>query len=99
MARKRESAHSGQFADSAAYSTLSSDAKALLEALQARADAAGGNKHDPILVEAEPGRFVKIRLSDKWRKLGAASPGNIEHARRIVDLAEAAFEAERAMKQ
>ena len=47
----------------------------------------------------EPGRFVNVRLSDKWRKFGAASPENIVHARNIIDLAEAAFEAERATKQ
>jgi hypothetical protein len=87
------------FADSAAYSGLSSEAKSMLDALRAIADSPGRKKNEPILVEVEPGRFVKVRLSNKWRKFGAASVENIERARNIVDLAQAAFEAERATKQ
>jgi hypothetical protein len=92
MAKKRRTAHQGQIADSAAYAALSKDGKSVFKALQAFG-------REEIVVEVEPGRFVNVRLSSKWRKLGAASPGNIEHARNIVDLAEAAFEAERATKQ
>ena len=91
--KKRRPSHPGELADGAAYSALSDDAKLLLNAL--RATAGPG----PILVETAPGRFVEVRLSDRWRKFGAASPENIEHARRLVDLAEAAFEADRATKQ
>jgi hypothetical protein len=87
------------FADSAAYSVLSSEAKSMVEALRAIAASTGHDKNDPILVEVEPGRLVEVRLSNKWRKLGAASSENIERARNIVDLAEAAFEAARATKQ
>ena len=89
---KRRPLHQGQFADSAAYGALSNDGKSLLEMLQAF-----GRKE--ILVEVEPGRFVNVRLPDKWRRFGAASPENTVHARNIIDLAEAAFEAERATKQ
>jgi hypothetical protein len=92
MAKKRRNAHQGQFADSAAYAALSKEGKSLLEALQAFG-------REEILVEVEPGRVVNVRLSDKWRRFGAAAPENIERARRLVDLAEAAFEAERATKQ
>jgi hypothetical protein len=99
MAKKHRPVHPEQFADSAAHSALSSEAKSLLEGLQAIAESSGRDKNDPILVEAEPGRFVEARLSDKWRKFGASSPENIEHARRIVNLAEAPFEARRAIKQ
>jgi hypothetical protein len=80
----------------AAYAALSTEAKLLLGGLY---DFAGPDKNEPILVEVEPGRLVEIRLSESWRKFGAASPENIEHARRLVDLAEAAFEADRAAKQ
>jgi hypothetical protein len=90
MAKKRR--HVGQLVDSAAYAALSGNGRAFLRALQA-----SGRKE--ILVEVEPGRFVNVRLSNKWRKFGAASPENVERARNIVDLAEAAFEAERATKQ
>ena len=92
MAKKHRNAHQGRLADSAAYAALSENGKAFLTALQA-----SGRKE--ILVEAEPGRFVKVRLSNKWRKFGDASVENIERARNIVDLAQAAFEAERATKQ
>jgi hypothetical protein len=71
----------------------------LLEALHTIADSSGHENNVPILVEVTPGRFVKVKLSDKWRKFGAASSENIERARNIVDLAEAAFEADRATKQ
>jgi hypothetical protein len=83
--------------DSAAYAPLSSEAKALLEALRVAGTRNGKNK--PVLIEVAPGRFVKAKLSRKWRKFGAATPDNIEHARNIVDLAEAAFEADQAIKQ
>jgi hypothetical protein len=92
MAKKHRNAHQGQLADSAAYAALSENGKEFLRALQA-----SGRKE--ILVEAEPGLFVKVRLSNEWRKFGAASVENIERARNIVDLAQAAFEAERATKQ
>ena len=92
MAKKRLPLHQRQFADSAAYAALSKEGKSLLEALQAFG-------REEILVEERPGRFVKVKLSDKWRKLGTASPESIAHARSIVDLAEVAFEAERATKQ
>ena len=92
MAKKPRNAHQGQLADSAAYAALSENGKAFLRALQA-----SGRKD--ILAEAEPGQFVKVRLSNKWRKFGAASVENIERAKNIVDLAQAAFEAERATKQ
>jgi hypothetical protein len=80
------------FADSAAYAALSEGGRSLLGALQA-------SDRKQILVEVEPGRFINVRLSNKWRKFGAASVENIERARNIVDLAQAAFEAERATKQ
>jgi hypothetical protein len=70
MAKKRRPVHPEQFANSAAYSALWSEAKSLLEGLQAIAESSGRDKSDPILVEAERGRFVKVRLSDKWRKFG-----------------------------
>jgi hypothetical protein len=92
MAKKRHPILQRQVADGAAYAVLSNEGKSLLETLQAF-----GRKE--IVVEVEPGRFVNIRLSSKWRKLGAASPENVENARSIVNLAEAAFEAERATKQ
>jgi hypothetical protein len=83
---------------SAACAALSNEAKSLLGALHT-IDSSGHENNDPILVEVTPGRFVKVKLSDKWRKFGAASSENIERARNIVDLAEAAFEADRAIKQ
>jgi hypothetical protein len=92
MAKNRRPAHQGQLADSAAHSALSNDGKSLLETLQAFG-------REEILVEESPGRFVKVKLSNKWRKFGTASPEGIAHARSIIDLAEAAFEAERATKQ
>jgi hypothetical protein len=92
MSKRRRNAHQEQFADSAAYAALSGDGRSLLEVIQA-----SGRKE--IRVEVGPGRFVNFKLSNKWRKFGAASPGNIERARSIVDLAQAAFEAERATKQ
>jgi hypothetical protein len=92
MAKKRRPAAQRQFADSAAYAALSNNGKSLLELLQAFG-------REEILVEETPGRFVKVSLSDKWRRFGTASSESIAHARRIVDLAEAAFEAERATKQ
>jgi hypothetical protein len=92
MAKKRRPAHQGPFADSAAYAVLSNEGKSLLEMLQA----SGGEE---ILVEAAAGRFVKVKLSDRWRNFGTTSSENIQRARNIVDLAEAAFEAERATKQ
>jgi hypothetical protein len=92
MAKKRRPAHQKQFADSAAYAVLSNEGKSLLEMLQAFG-------REEILVEAAPGHFVKVKLSDKWRNLGTTSSENIQRARNIVDLAEAAFEAERATKQ
>jgi hypothetical protein len=91
MVKKMRTAHHGQIADSAAYAVLSNEGKSLLETLQAFG-------RDEILVEERPGRFVKVKLSDKWRRFGNASPENIAQARRIVDLAEA-LEAERATKQ
>jgi hypothetical protein len=92
MAKKHHSANQGQLADSAAYAALSESGRAFLRALQA----SGCKK---VLVEIEPGRFVNVKLSNKWRKFRAASVENIERARNIVDLAQAAFEAERATKQ
>jgi hypothetical protein len=92
MAKKGVCVHWEAFADSAAYAALSENGKAFLRSLQA-----SGRKE--ILIEVEPGRFVNVRLSNKWRKFGAASPENVERARNIVDLAEAAFEAERATRQ
>jgi hypothetical protein len=92
MAKKHHLIPQSQVADSAAYALLSNEGKSLLETLQAFG-------REEILVEERPGRFVKVKLSDKWRNFGIASPENIAHARRIVDLAEAAFEAERATKQ
>jgi hypothetical protein len=92
MAKKLRSEHQGQFADSAAYAALSENGKSFLRALQA-----SGRRE--IRVEVEPGRVVNVRLSNKWRKFGAASAENIERARNIVDLAQAAFGAERAIKQ
>ena len=89
MAKNRRPAHQGPLADSAAYSVLSNDGKSLLETLQAFGPA-------EILVEESPGRFVKVKLSNKRRKFGTASTEGIAHARSVVDLAEAAFEAERA---
>jgi hypothetical protein len=97
--RKERGASNGAFADSAAYSVLSSEAKSMLEALRAITKSTGHDKNDPILIEGEPARFVEVRLSEKWRKLGAASSENVKRARNIVDLAEAAFEADRATKQ
>jgi hypothetical protein len=82
-------------ADSAAYSVLSSEARSMLRAI---AESAGRDKSKPVLVEVTPGRFVEVKLSDKWQKFGAASSENVERAKNIVDLAEAAFEAERAAK-
>jgi hypothetical protein len=101
MTKKRRGAHpdASRLADSAAHAALSREVRPLLEALDDIAERRGQDKNEPMLVEVEPGRFVEIRLSDRWRKLGGASAGNIEHARRLVDLAEAAFEAERATKQ
>jgi hypothetical protein len=96
--RKRGSIK-GPFADSAAYSVLSSEAKSVLEALRATTKSTGHEKNDPILVEVGPDRFVEVRPSDKWRKLGGASSENVKRARNIVDLGAAAFEAERATKQ
>jgi hypothetical protein len=93
MAKKRRPAHQKQFADSAAYAVLSNEGKSLLEMLQAF------GREEIILVEAAAGRFVKVKLSDKWRNFGTTSSENIQRARNIVDLAEAAFEAERAIKQ
>jgi hypothetical protein len=93
MAKKHRNAHQGQLADSAAYAALSRESRSLLESLRAF------GSDDEILVEMTPGRFVNVRLSNKWRKFGAASVENIERARNIVDLAQAAFEAERATKQ
>ncbi len=92
MAKKRHPIPQSQFADSAAYAVLSNEGKSLLETLHAF-------RREEVLVKERPGRFVNVRLSDKWRKFGAASPENTAHARNIVDLAEAAFEAERATKQ
>jgi hypothetical protein len=101
MTKKRRGAHpdASLLADSAAHAALSREVRPLLEALDDIAERRGQDKNEPMLVEVEPGRFVEIRLSDRWRKLGGASAGNIEHARRLVDLAEAAFEAARATKQ
>jgi hypothetical protein len=101
MAEKRRSVRpsASQLICSAAYEALSSETKSLLGGLYDMAESAGQDKNDPIHVEAEPGGFVKVRLSVRWRKFGAASPGNVERARRLVDLAEAAFEAGRATKQ
>jgi hypothetical protein len=95
MAKKPRGAHRG----SAAYAALSKDAKAVLSAITDIAEKAGHDMSDPFLVEVEPGCFIEVRLSENWRKFGGASPGNIDRARRLVDLAEAAFEAERATKQ
>jgi hypothetical protein len=92
LAKKLRTTHHGQIADSAAFAALSKDGKSVFKALQAFG-------REEIVVEVEPGRFVNVRLSSKWRKLGAAAPENVENARSIVDLAEAAFEAERATKQ
>jgi hypothetical protein len=47
--RKRGSIE-GAFADSAAYSVLSSEAKSVLEALRAITKSTGHDKNDPILV-------------------------------------------------
>ena len=101
MTKKRRGAHpdASLLADSAAHAALSREVRPLLEALDDIAERRGQDKNEPMLVEVEPGRFVEIRLPDRWRKLGGASAGNIEHARRLVDLAEAAFEAARATKQ
>jgi hypothetical protein len=100
MAKKRRCAHSGptRLIGGAAHAALSREARSLLSGLHDIAESAGRDR-DPILVEVEPGRFVQVRLSEEWRKLGSAAPGSIEHARRLVDLAEAAFEAERVIKQ
>jgi hypothetical protein len=87
MAKKGRAAHQREFAHSAAYAALSNDGKSLLETLQAFG-------REEILVEERPGCFVKVKLSDKWKKFGTASPESIAHARSIVELAEAAFEAE-----
>jgi hypothetical protein len=95
MAKKHRGAKSG----SAAYAVLSKDAKALLGAIYDFAEKAGHDKDDPFLIEVEPGHFVEVRFSEGWRKFGAATPDNVEPARRLVDLAEAAFEADRATKQ
>ena len=84
---------------SAAYAALSKDAKALLGAITDIAETAGHDMNEPMLVEVEPGRLVAVRLSESWRKFGTATPGNIDHARRLVDLAQAAFEADCATKQ
>jgi hypothetical protein len=92
VAKKRHPIPQSQFADSVAYAVLSNEGKSLLETLHAF-------RREEVLVKERSGRFVNVRLSDKWRKLGAASPENTAHARNIVDLAEAAFEAERATKQ
>ena len=92
VSRRAKQRATGPIEGSAAYVALSEEGKSLLEALQAFG-------REEILVEVEPGRVVNVRLSDKWRRFGAAAPENIERARRLVDLAEAAFEAERATKQ
>ena len=63
MSKKSRPAHQGQFADSAAYAVLSNEGKSLLEMLQALG-------REEILVEAAAGRFVKVKLSDKWRNFG-----------------------------
>jgi hypothetical protein len=84
---------------SAAYAALSDEAKSLLEVIHAAVDSSRRGKNEPILLEVTPGGFVKIKLTDKWRKFGAASPENVQDARSIVDIAEAAFEADRAAKQ
>lgn len=89
----------GPIDSSAAYAVLSHEAKSLLEAMRHMSNSSGHGNIDPILIEVSPGRFAKVKLSDKWKEFGSASPDNIEHARNIVDLAEAAFEADRATKQ
>ena len=84
---------------SAAHAALSKEAKSLLGALYGIAESVGRDKNNPILVEVEPARLVEVRLSESWRKFGDAAPGHIERARRLVDLAQAAFEADCATKQ
>jgi hypothetical protein len=81
--------------DSAAYAALSPTGKRKLELV--RAASASGAKS--VRIEVEPGRFVNVKLAKKWRRCGAATSENINGARSIVDLAEAAFEAERATKR
>jgi hypothetical protein len=92
MAKKRHLVPQCEVAGSVAYAVLSNEGKSLLETLPAFG-------REEILVEERPGRFVKVKPSDKSTKFGTASSENIAHARRIVDLAEAAFEAERATEQ
>jgi hypothetical protein len=81
--------------DSAAYTALSPAGKRMLDMI--RAALADGAKS--VRVEIAPGHFVNVKLAKKWRRFGAVSPENINHARSIVDLAEAAFEAETATRQ
>jgi hypothetical protein len=97
MARRRHSRRRAtRLTDSsAAYAALSNEARIIVDEISRLARGGKG----PILLEVEPGRFVEVKLSDKWRKFDVPSPENIGHARSIVDLAEAAFEAERATKQ
>jgi hypothetical protein len=81
--------------DSAAYAALSPDGKRMLELVRE----ASANGAKSVQIEVEPGRLVNVKLTNKWRRFGDATPQNITRARSIVDLAEAAFEAERATKQ
>jgi hypothetical protein len=64
-------------ANSAAYASLSEDAKKMMAAIYHKC---GADPSKTMRLEFEPGKWVDIKLSEKWRDLGDA-PGGLELTR------------------
>jgi hypothetical protein len=67
-------------ADSAAFKSLSDDGKKVIAELY---HLTGGDPTKRVQIEIEPGRWITVKLSDKWRDHGPATPGNMSKLEKL----------------